>query len=179
MLATLLIAFAFVLRLVPHPPNFAPLGATAVFAGRALPAWAAVATVLIGHALSNAVLAYRDGHALFSDQTPFVWLGLCAQMWLGRALRTRRGGAFSAAALGSLVFFVSSNFGVWLSGMYGLHGAGLLACYVAAIPFYGATLGSDLLYTAVLCLLYQPLARRLQARGRRWVPVQTTETAWP
>jgi hypothetical protein len=178
MLATLLIVFAFVLRLVPHPPNFAPLGASAVFAGRTLPGWMAALTVLVGHSLSNVALAYRDGHAIFSDQTPLVWLALCAQMWLGQRLRARRGGALLAAGLGSIVFFVASNFGVWLSGMYGSTTGGLIACYVAAIPFYPATLGSDLLYTGLLCLAYQPLARRLETRGQRWVPVPTTQSAW-
>ena len=179
MLVILLVVFGFVLRLIPHPPNFAPLGASAVFAGRTLPAWAAVLAVLSGHALSNLVLARTEHHAVFSDQTPFVWLALCGQLWLGRALRARRGGALTAAALGSALFFVVSNFGVWSSGMYGPTASGLLACYVAAIPFYPATLGSDLLYTAALCLAYRPLASRLAARGRRWVPVSPTEMAWP
>jgi hypothetical protein len=63
------------------------------------------------------------------------------------------------APAGSLVastaFFVISNFGVWMSGWYTLSLAGLVACYVNAIPFYGYTLIGDLAFTGVLFGSYE------------------------
>ena len=45
----------------------------------------------------------------------------------------------SGALSGALVFFIITNFGVWLSGTYGLTIEGLINCYVLAIPFFGYT----------------------------------------
>jgi len=51
----------------------------------------------------------------------------------------------------SIIFFLVSNFGTWMSGMmYPKTGAGLIACYTAAIPFFQGTFISDLVYTTVL-----------------------------
>jgi len=73
-----------------------------------------------------------------------------------------------AAALGSLQFFVITNFGVWLGAKFAYAHtlAGLAACYVAAIPFYGRTLASDLLYSAALFGLHAWLSRTV-ARAER------------
>jgi hypothetical protein len=57
----------------------------------------------------------------------------------------------SAAVASSVLFFVLTNFGMWLfSGFYPLSGGGLAACFVAAIPFFQNTLAGDLLFTALL-----------------------------
>jgi len=57
---------------------------------------------------------------------------------------------FSASLSSSVLFFVVSNFGVWIgSGMYPHTGLGLTACYLAAIPFFTGTVASDFIYSAV------------------------------
>ena len=100
-----------------------------------------------------------------------------AQVLLGRALRRRRGGAIAAAVLGATAFFVLSNLGVWaLSSMYPRDGAGLIACYVAALPFFGATLVGDVLWTIALALAWRAAARRLADRPR-WVPTGSLDGA--
>ena len=171
MLPTLLIALCVVLRIIPHPPNFAPVGATAVFAGRTMKPAIAIAVVIVAMFVGDLTLAWLRGYPAVSAVTPFVYAGFVAQALLGRALRKRRGGAFAAAFLGSCAFFVLSNFGVWVGGaMYSLDASGLVACYVAAIPFFGGTLLGDVVWTAILSLAYRPLAKRLAARPG-WVPV--------
>ena len=171
MLPTLLIALCVVLRIVPHPPNFAPVGATAVFAGRTMKPAIAIAVVIVAMFVGDVTLAWLHGYPAVSAVTPFVYAGFVAQAVLGRALRKRRGGAFAAAALGSCAFFVLSNLGVWLGGtMYSLDASGLVACYVAAIPFFGGTLLGDVVWTAILSFAYRPLAKRLASRPG-WVPV--------
>jgi hypothetical protein len=164
MISIALVVVCVVLRLVPHPPNFAPVGATAVFAGRTLPRWTAIAITLGAMAVADIGLAALHGYPVFTLATPFVYAGFVAQVVLGRALRRSRGGAVAAAALGAVVFFAVSNFGVWLGGMYGVTAAGLAACYIAAQPFFGASLAGDVLWTIVLSLAHRGLTRVAMAR---------------
>lgn len=174
MLPALLVALSVVLRVIPHPPNFAPVGATAVFAGRTMKPWAAIALLLVAMFAGDALLAALRGYPIVSALTPFVYGGFVVQAMLGRALRARKGGALGAATLGACAFFLLSNFGVWLGNMYPHDASGLAACYVAAIPFFGATLLGDLLWTMILSLAYRPLAARLEARPG-WVPISAAE----
>lgn len=148
-LAALLTAIvaAAALRLVPHPPNFTPIGAMALFSaaylGRRPLAFAAPLGALL---ISDLVLGFYSG-MLFQ----YVGVGLIVLLgWLALSrLSVLR--LASAAVASSILFFAISNFGVWaVSGMYPPTLAGLSACYVAAIPFFQNTLAGDLFYTALL-----------------------------
>lgn len=177
MLAASLIVLCVVLRILPHPPNFAPVGATAVLAGRTMPAWLALVTVFAAMFVADLALARLHGYPVLSAITPFVYGGFAIQVLLGRWLRRRRGGAIGAAVLGACAFFLASNFGVWAMGSFyppTMHG--LYLCYVAAIPFFGATLVGDVLWTAALSLAYRAGAKRLERR-RGWVLVPTDRVA--
>lgn len=177
MLAALMVVLCVVVRVVPHPWNFTPVGAAAVLAGRALPRRHATALILVTMLASDLVLSRLRGASYLNAVTPFVYAGFTAQVLLGAWLRTRRGGAVAAASLGALSFFLLSNFGVWVAGMYGHSAAGLVACYAAAIPFFSATLAGDVAWTVVLSLAYRPMARWLST-GRRslWVPLPVEGT---
>ncbi len=177
MLTTLLVALCVVLRVLPHPSNFAPVGAAAVFAGRTLKPWMALGLVVIAMFVGDVILARVHGYAVVSLVTPFIYGGFVVQALLGRWLRSRRGGAIGAAVLGSIGFFVLSNFGVWAgTTMYAHTASGLVACYAAAIPFLAGTLVGDVIWTAVLSVAYRPAAARLEAHPR-WVPVPIKELA--
>jgi len=71
----------------------------------------------------------------------------------------------SVAFLGSVQFFLITNFFVWLGArdLYPLTAAGLLSCYIAAIPFFAWTVLGDLFYTGVLFTAYALYSRRLTA----------------
>ena len=136
-----------VLRLLPHPSNFEPIGALALFAGAHFgrKSWAFIIP-LAALLLSDAVIG-------FHSQMPVIYGAFALIVCMGFTLRHRRtivpvmGMAFAA----SVLFFVVSNLGVWaLDSMYPKTFAGLVTCYVAAIPFFGNTLASSLFYTAVL-----------------------------
>lgn len=177
MLPTLFVALCVAFRILPHPPNVAPVGATAVFAGRTMSPRAALGVVALALVAGDVALAYVHGYRAFGAVTPFVYGGFGAQALLGRWLRSRRGGALVAAAAGALAFFGLSNFGVWLaSGMYAHSLDGLVTCYAAALPFLGRTLLGDVAWTAALCLSYRPVASRLERRPG-WVPVPAREIA--
>jgi hypothetical protein len=177
MLPTLLVALCVVFRVLPHPPNVAPIGATAVFAGRTLKPWMALGLVAIAMFAGDVALARLRGYPVFTPATPFVYGGFFAQALLGRLLRSKKGGTVGAAALGSIAFFILSNFGIWtMEGTYPHTATGFFACYVAAIPFFGGTLAGDIVWTVILSALYRMTAKRLESR-RLWVPVPVEELA--
>lgn len=166
MIATVLVLLCVVFRVVPHPPNYAPVGATAVFAGRTMPPLFGVGLVLLGMFLGDAALAWMHGYPLVSGVTPFVYGGFVLQWSLGRVLRRRRFGALAAAVLGSVAFFLTSNFGVWAGSDFYTHdAAGLGTCFVAAIPFFGATLLGDVVWTLILTTAHAALVRRFPGKS--------------
>jgi hypothetical protein len=135
------------LRLVPHPPNFTPIGAMALFSGAYLGRRAiAFAAPLGALLLSDLVLGFYHGQAtVYFSVALIVMIGMAA---LTRVSAVRVG---AAAIASSVLFFVITNFGVWLfSGFYPRTFVGLEACYVAAIPFFQNTVAGDLFYATLL-----------------------------
>src|SRR5438270_10786667 len=141
------IVAAAALRLVPHPPNFTPIGAMALFSGaylgRRVFAFVAPLAALL---LSDLVLGFYHGMAT-------VYFSVVLIVLIGLQLSSRRSfwRVGAAALASSVLFYVVTNFGMWLfSGFYPRTLAGLEACYVAAIPFFQNTLAGDLFYAALL-----------------------------
>jgi hypothetical protein len=138
---------AAALRLVPHPPNFTPIGAMALFSGAYLGRRPVAFAVPIGALLlSDLVLGFYHGQAtVYFSVALIVMIGMAA---LSRVSPLRVG---AAALISSILFFVITNFGMWLfSGFYPTTLAGLEACYVAAIPFFQNTIAGDLFYATLL-----------------------------
>jgi hypothetical protein len=141
------IVVAAALRLVPHPPNFTPIGAMALFSGAYLGRRAvAFAAPLGALLLSDLVLGFYHGQAtVYFSVALIVMIGMAA---LTRVSAVRVG---AAAIASSILFFVITNFGMWLfSGFYPRTLVGLEACYVAAIPFFQNTVAGDLFYAILL-----------------------------
>ena len=141
-------------RVAPHPWNFAPVGSISLFAGARLRGWQAYLLPLLLMAVTDPLLGG------YSVATPFVYLSFLITVWIGRRLQvTENPARIGAACAGcSVLFFMLSNFGTWL-GWYPHTWAGLTTCYVNAIPFFGRTLISDLLYSGVLFGLHSWLSR--------------------
>jgi hypothetical protein len=150
---------AALFRLVPHPPNFSPIAAMALFSGayfgrKGLAFAAPLGAMLV----SDAVLGFHGG-------MPVVYGSLALIVVLGWLLTTRRSaGRIAAAAVSaSVLFYLVTNFGVWALGdMYPKTLAGLAACYVAALPFFQNSLAGDLVFTALLFGGF--------ALAERWLP---------
>jgi len=155
---------AAAMRLVPHPPNFSPIAAMALFSGAYLPKRAlAFVAPFAALLLSDAVLGFYAG-------MNFVYLSFALTVLIGWAIGSRKTPLTIAAAAvaSSVLFFVLTNFGMWLfSGLYPLTGAGLVACYVAATPFFQNTLAGDLLFTALLFGGFAMLERMVPAVRQR------------
>ena len=141
------IAAAAALRLVPHPPNFSPIDAMALFSGAYLARrWMSFVAPLAALLLSDLVLGFYHGMAtVYATVALIVVIG----WWLSP--RRTVGRTAAAALLSSIIFFVITNFGMWLfSGFYPRTSAGLVACYTAAIPFFQNTVAGDLFYATLL-----------------------------
>lgn len=163
LLAAILAAAA--LRLVPHPPNFSPIGAMALFSGAYLGRRGAIALAapLGALFLSDLVLGfYRGMPTIYFSVALIVIIG-----WLAlRRVSPIRVGA--AAIASSVLFFVLTNLGTWLSsGFYPRTMDGLVACYAAAIPFFQNTVAGDLFYAALLFGGFALLQRKVPALRSR------------
>ncbi|MDQ3617732.1 MAG: hypothetical protein M3374_03290 [Pseudomonadota bacterium] len=166
-----LIAAAALSRLLPHPPNFSPVAAIALFAGAyfASRRWAFIVP-LAALVVSDLALAATHGglYASWFGGTG-IWLvygciALITAMGLG--LRGRVGGArvLGYSLAGSVLFFLVTNFGAWLGNpMYPQNPAGLAAAYTAGVPFFQWTVLGTLFYSAVLFGGFALLRHRLPA----------------
>jgi len=147
----ILILLASACRLLPHAPNFTPIGAIALFAGSEIKDLRLAIGVTLGSMiLSDLVIG--------SDVTSIaVYLALTISVFVGRYLKSSvsfRTGFISAFAC-AVIFFLVTNFAVWgWSGIYPRTLLGLSECFVAAIPFFRNTLVSDILYLGALSSIY-------------------------
>jgi|SRR5690348_7811823 uncharacterized protein DUF6580 len=148
LLALAIIAIAAVLRIAPHPWNFTPVGAMALFSG----------AILKDRRLAFAfpLLALFAGDLFIGFYKPGVMLLVYASFLLsvliGRSLRGRRTflGISAATLLGSMQFFLVTNFDIWVLGSsYPRTLAGLVTCYAAGVPFFWNTLAGDAFYATV------------------------------
>ncbi len=149
-----LILVATLLRLAPLPPNFTPIAAIALFAGAMFThnRWIAALVPLVALVLSDLIIGF---HAT----QPFVYGAYVLIAFLGRGLidserpneKIQWAGVGISSLAASAVFFLVSNFGVWVEGiLYPRTGSGLVACYLAAVPFFWNTLVGDFAFTLSL-----------------------------
>jgi hypothetical protein len=162
-LATGLIVLGVILRLIPHPANFTPVGGLTLFAGARLRRWQAYLVPLMIMIATDSISGAVGGFGTFTVVTPFVYGSLLISVWIGSYLRlTEKPWLIgSAIIVASVQFFIISNFGMWLSGIsfYPLTLDGLAACYLGGLPYLGRTLVSDLLYCGLLFGLHSWLTR--------------------
>ncbi len=148
-----LVLGAAAMRIIPHPPNFAPIAALALFGGAKFDKkiWAFVVP-LAAMLLSDVLLEWITGWGFHSGML-VVYASFAAVVGIGLWLHHHRGvvNTTGAALAASLLFFLTTNFATWMSGeLYPRTAAGLLACYIAAVPFFGPTLAGDLFYVTVM-----------------------------
>lgn len=146
--AVALIILATLLRIAPHPANFAPVMAVALFGGAVLPRRLAVITPLLAMIISDVVIGMYDWRIMLTVWACYGIVALASSYWL-RSGNVARGAALTLAA--STSFFAVTNFAVWAaSGMYTHTWQGLSDCYYMALPFFRNTMLSDMLYTILL-----------------------------
>ncbi|MFA6468655.1 MAG: DUF6580 family putative transport protein [Bacteroidota bacterium] len=150
-LGTVLILGAAFSRLIPHPMNFAPITAIALFGGMYFDKRFAPVLPLAALIISDYFLGFYEGIA-------WVYSGFLIVSFLGMFASSKKSFAVIAGSTfaGSILFFLVTNFGVWQSGfLYPLTMNGLVECYIAALPFFRNALAGDLFYAAVLFGSYE------------------------
>ncbi len=188
--AGILLFCAAASRVLPHPPNFAPMTAMAVFAGWVFPRyWSAIVAVAATMLISDIGLALLrdDWGYLFHGMLPIIYGTFAIITALSRSITRRRrsfGGVLLALVSGSLLFFVVSNFFVWALGtMYPHTLDGLATCYAMAIPFYHVNglapfelvrnaIAGDLVYTCAIWGAYFIVNRRWASLVANTVPLR-------
>ena len=145
--AAVLILVAAAVRVLPHPMNFTPIGAMAIFSGSLLRnRWAAFMLPLAALFAGDLLLGLYQ--LMF-----IVYLSFAASVAIGRWLAHSRKPARIGGAvfLGALHFFVVTKFALWArGGFYPRTFAGLSTCFSNALPLFWNTLAGDIFYGAVL-----------------------------
>src|SRR2546421_575777 len=147
LLALAMIALAGALRIAPHPWNFTPVGAMALFSG------AELKDRRLAFLCPLVALFAGDLFVGFHRLIPIVYSSFLLSVLIGRFLQNRRTVLRIGAAtlLGSAQFFLLTNFAVWwLLNSYPKTASGLAACYLAGLPFFWNTLAGDSFYVALL-----------------------------
>ncbi|WP_271680052.1 DUF6580 family putative transport protein [Thermomonas mangrovi] len=172
-----LIFIAALSRVLPHPPNFSPIEAVALFGGAyfASRRWALLVPLAAMFA-SDLALGLANGGIYWdyfaSAGYLLVYACIALSTLLGFGLRGKVNGTrvLGYSLAGSVLFFVVTNFGAWLgSPMYPQTPAGLAAAYVAGIPFFQWTVLGTLAYAALLFGGFALLRQRLPALHARTV----------
>jgi len=135
-----LIVLAILTRLIPHPPNFAPITGIALFSAinfnkRFLKFFVPLISLLI--------FDFIIGFSLINI---FIYLSFIVIVFIGNHFKEIK---LKSILISSIVFFIISNFGVWLIG-YPKTINGFVMCYAAAIPFFINTILGDLFYSFIL-----------------------------
>ena len=168
LLLAALIFIAALSRLLPHPPNFSPIEAIALFGGAYFikRGWALLVPLLAMLASDLALGLLNGGEYLgyiasTSNLVVYACIALSTVLGFGLRGKVSGGRVLGYSLVGSVLFFVVTNFSTWLLGtMYPHTSAGLTAAYVAGIPFFQWTVASTLFYSALLFGGFELLRRR-------------------
>jgi len=174
----LAIAFVFIaalLRILPHPDNFTPLGAmglfgAAYFSRRPVLLLLPFVALFLSDLYINNVI-YSQFYTSFKFITsPWIYLAFGLMMLAGWALLRQNVTpvrVVGASLTASVLFFLVSNFSTWAeTALYPKTTAGLMACYTAGLPFFRNTVLGDLFFCAALFGIYEWMTRRSVAVQR-------------
>jgi|TARA_B100001758_G_C17957607_1_gene376617 hypothetical protein len=134
-------------RFIPHPPNFTSLIALSfyvpvIFGIRYMP------VVLVSFVITDLVIGFHS--TLFFTWGSVILIGFISKYFTTSILK-RLGGALS----GACIFFIVTNFGVWITGSYGYNLDGLIASYTLALPFFGYSAISTLIFSVLIETVYK------------------------
>jgi|TARA_B100001758_G_C18346934_1_gene577564 hypothetical protein len=146
-----LIALAVITRLLPHPPNVAPITAIALFGGSRFD------DKKMAFLLPLLCMFISDIFLGFSVITPFVYLSFMMISYIGINSKKISNGTILGS---STLFFLLTNFGVWMLG-YPFTLAGLVSCYTMALPFFVNTIIGDLFFTHALSYSFSTIKKKL------------------
>lgn len=151
-LLTFMVFAAAFIRLIPHPPNFAPIAAMALFGG------AYFNRKSFAFAVPLAAMFLTDAIIGFHSEMWLIYLSFALIVLIGMLMlkKVNIKNVIIASLTASISFFIITNFGVWAFGtMYPKNIAGLIECYIAAIPFIQNTLIGDLFFSGIMFGIFE------------------------
>jgi hypothetical protein len=152
-LAIFFVFFGAALRFAPHLPNFAPIAAMALFGGVYLNKKYALVLPLTAMLVSDYFIGFYDIKLMMGVYLSFILVGL-----IGLLVKNKKSPltVMGGSILGSVLFFLITNFSVWIFYSWYPHTmSGLIQCFASAIPFFRNTLLGDLFYVTVLFGIYE------------------------
>ena len=152
------IAIIFILigafsRLFPHPPNFTPIAAIALFGGVYLSKRLAFILPIAMMLISDLFLGFYEIKLMIFVYVCFI-ISILLGFWLKNHKKWQT--IFGASILASLIFFIFTNFAVFaFTPWYSKDFSGLIQCYFMALPFFRNTLLGDLFYVSLFFGIYE------------------------
>ena len=147
-------------RLIPHPPNFTPIIAVALISGYFFK------NINLSLLILLFAMLLSDLFIGFYENMIFVYASLLLITFVFHKISKKINykNLFIYCFAGSLIFFIFSNFGVWALGSPGVldvayerNISGLVECYILAIPFFGNTFLSTLIFAYPGIFIYKSL----------------------
>jgi len=134
-------------RFIPHPPNFTSLLALsfyipAILGVRFLP------VLVVSFFITDLIIGFH-GVVLFT------WGSIILIGFMSKFFALNMTKRFSGALIGACIFYVITNFGVWSLGSYGYSLESLIVCYTLALPFFGYTVISTILFSTIIEIILQ------------------------
>lgn len=158
-LVSLTICMVLLFRWLPHPPNFTPIIGLSIMS-------ATLFKSKKSHFLFPLLLMFvTDVFIGFHTLMPFVYGAILVTTTSGYILKkhTHITTAIGCSLLSSIIFFLISNVGVWMTGtLYAKSMTGLIQCFTAAIPFFHNTVLSTVLFVGVIVSIYKLLKQTNQ-----------------
>lgn len=156
-----LILLAVISRLLPHPPNFTPVMATSIFAAAYLPKKWSLILPLTALFVSDLFIGFYGWEMLFVYGS-FALVALLSRFFVNKGIVKLA----AITLLGSILFFLITNFGTWLVwDFYPKNFNGLVTCYLAGIPFFRNTFLGDFIYTFSFFGIYRLVTGRVPLHG--------------
>lgn len=144
-------------RLIPHAPNFTPIAAMALFGGATLSnKRLAFVLPLIAMFISDLIIGFHS--TMWA-----VYIAFAITVFIGTKINGKVNplNVITASIASSSLFFIITNFAVWLgSTFYPQNLSGLVECYIAAIPFFNNGLVGDLFYSGILFTVFALAVQR-------------------
>ena len=134
-------------RFIPHPPNFTSLVALsfyvpALLGKRFLP------PLILSFVVTDIFIGFHS--TLFFTWGSVIVISLISKYFTFSILRR-----FTGVLFGACIFYLLTNFGWWIGGNYGYTLNGLFNCYVLALPFFGYTLVSSIIFSVIIETIYK------------------------
>ena len=148
-----LIIMGLTFRILPHPPNFSPIAAIALFGGFYFSKKISIILPLSILFLSDIFIGFYEPILM-----AFIYGSFLVCVILGFQLKKHKKwhAILQSSLLCSLIFFFLTNFAVWaFTPWYAKSFSGLIQCYLLAIPFFKNTLLGTLFFTGVIFGTYK------------------------